>query len=126
MIAFIIGTIVGATLGSQPQPSSPQGLTKKDIKTQGGANYGKVRIYRNLGGNQRANVLRVGRRVAMSQPFEYESPFYNEVIDYLETKWQRKLTEHERAVVIEGYRFGRLVEASNEIRYWRRSKCETN
>jgi hypothetical protein len=52
----------------------------------------------------------------MSQPFEYESPFYNEVIDYLETKWQRKLTEHERAVVIEGYRFGRLVEASNEIR----------
>jgi hypothetical protein len=36
--------------------------------------------------------------------------FINEVIDYLETKWQRKLTEHERAVVIEGYRFGRLTE----------------
>jgi hypothetical protein len=42
--------------------------------------------------------------------------FINEVIDYLETKWQRKLTEHERAVVVEGYRFGRLVEAENEIR----------
>jgi len=52
----------------------------------------------------------------MRQPFEYESPFYNEVIDYLETKWQRKLEPHERAVLVEGYRFGRLVEASNEIR----------
>jgi hypothetical protein len=52
----------------------------------------------------------------MRQPFEYESPYYNEVIDYLETKWQRKLTEHERAVLVEGYRFGRLVEAENEIR----------
>jgi hypothetical protein len=52
----------------------------------------------------------------MRQPFEYESPFYHEVIYYLETKWQRKLTEHERAVLVEGYRFGRLVESENEIR----------
>jgi hypothetical protein len=52
----------------------------------------------------------------MSQPFNYESPFYNEVIYYLETKWNRKLTDHEKHVVIEGYRFGRLVEAENEVR----------
>ena len=51
----------------------------------------------------------------MRQPFEYESPFYNGVIYYLETKWQRKLTEHEKSVLIEGYRFGRLVESENEI-----------
>jgi hypothetical protein len=52
----------------------------------------------------------------MSQPFNYESPFYNEVIYYLESKWNRKLTDHEKAVLIEGYRFGRLVESENEIR----------
>jgi hypothetical protein len=52
----------------------------------------------------------------MSQPFNYESPLYNEVIYYLETKWNRKLTDHEKSVLIEGYRFGRLVEAENEIR----------
>jgi hypothetical protein len=50
------------------------------------------------------------------EPFHYERIFYNEVISYLETKWQRQLTEHERHVVIEGYRFGRLVEAENEIK----------
>jgi hypothetical protein len=52
----------------------------------------------------------------MSQPFNYESPFYNEVIYYLESKWNRKLTDHEKHVVIEGYRYGRLVEAENEVR----------
>jgi hypothetical protein len=52
----------------------------------------------------------------MRQPFEYESPFYNEVIDYLQTKWKRQLTEHERAVLVEGYRFGRLAEMQNEIK----------
>jgi hypothetical protein len=52
----------------------------------------------------------------MRQPFEYESPFYHEVIDYLETKWQRKLEPHERAVLVEGYRFGRLAEMENEIK----------
>jgi hypothetical protein len=52
----------------------------------------------------------------MRQPFEYESPFYNDVIYYLEQKWQRKLTDHEKHVLIEGYRFGRLVESENEIR----------
>lgn len=52
----------------------------------------------------------------MSQPFEYSQIFYNEVIYYLESKWQRRLTDHERHVLIEGYRFGRLTEAENEIK----------
>jgi hypothetical protein len=52
----------------------------------------------------------------MRQPFEYSPLLYNEVIDYLETKWQRKLTDHERHILIEGYRFGRLVESENEIK----------
>lgn len=46
----------------------------------------------------------------MNQPFEYPQMYYNEVIHYLEAKWQRRLTEHERHVLIEGYKFGRLVE----------------
>jgi hypothetical protein len=52
----------------------------------------------------------------MSQPFNYEQIFYNDVTYYLETKWQRKLTDHEKHILIEGYRFGRLVEAENEIK----------
>ena len=49
-------------------------------------------------------------------PFDYDRIFYNEVIDYLQTKWARKLTEHEVTVLLEGYRFGRLAEAQNEIK----------
>lgn len=52
----------------------------------------------------------------MSQPFNYEQIFYNEVIYYLEQKWNRSLTDHEKHVIIEGYRFGRLVEAECEIK----------
>lgn len=52
----------------------------------------------------------------MTQPFNYENIFYNDVIYFLETKWGRKLTNHEKHILIEGYRFGRLVEAENEIR----------
>jgi hypothetical protein len=53
----------------------------------------------------------------MSQePFIYDQIFYNEVISYLENKWNRKLDDHERHVLIEGYRFGRLVEMENEIK----------
>ncbi|MEH7109059.1 MULTISPECIES: hypothetical protein [Bacillaceae] len=52
----------------------------------------------------------------MKEPFEYPNIFYNEVIMYLETKWDRRLTDHERNVLIEGYRFGRMVEAENEIK----------
>lgn len=49
-------------------------------------------------------------------PFEYPTMFYNEVIMYLEQKWNRQLSDHERHVLIEGYRFGRLVESENEIK----------
>jgi hypothetical protein len=49
-------------------------------------------------------------------PFEYPEIFYNDVILYLETKWNRRLTDHERHVLIEGYRFGRMVEAESEIK----------
>lgn len=52
----------------------------------------------------------------MKQPFEYDQILYQEVIHYLEQKWHRRLNYHERHVLIEGYRFGRLVEAENEIR----------
>ncbi|WP_161487099.1 hypothetical protein [Neobacillus mesonae] len=51
----------------------------------------------------------------MNEPFEYPDIFYNEVIFYLETKWNRRLNDHERHVLIEGYRFGRMIEAENEI-----------
>lgn len=53
-----------------------------------------------------------------NQPFEYSSIFYNEAIDYLEKKWNRKLNEHEMHILIEGYRFGRMVEAENEIQIY--------
>ena len=46
----------------------------------------------------------------------YENILYNEVIYHLEQQWKRKLTDHEKHVVIEGYRFGRLVEARNELK----------
>jgi hypothetical protein len=48
--------------------------------------------------------------------FEYNQLFYNDVIYYLEEKWGRKLTDHEKHVLIEGYKFGRLVESENEIK----------
>jgi hypothetical protein len=48
--------------------------------------------------------------------FNYENIFYNEVIYYLEQKWNRSLTDHEKHVAIECYKFGRLVEAENEIK----------
>ncbi len=46
----------------------------------------------------------------MRDTFEYSPAFYNEAILFLEEKWQRKLTEHEKNVLIEGYRYGRLQE----------------
>lgn len=52
----------------------------------------------------------------MNKPFNYSEIFYNEVIYYLETKWNRRLNEHERNVLIEGYCFGRLIESENEIK----------
>ncbi len=50
----------------------------------------------------------------MNEPFEYPEILYNEVLFYLETKWNRRLNDHERHILIEGYRFGRMIEAENE------------
>ncbi|MFJ7726738.1 hypothetical protein ACIQXV_11290 [Neobacillus sp. NPDC097160] len=52
----------------------------------------------------------------MNKPFDYPEIFYNEAIFYLETKWKRRLSDHERHVLIEGYRFGRMIEAETEIK----------
>jgi hypothetical protein len=51
----------------------------------------------------------------MKKPFDYNQIFYNEVIYYLEQKWNRPLTDHERHVLIEGYKYGRLVETENQV-----------
>jgi hypothetical protein len=45
----------------------------------------------------------------------YEGILYNEVIYYLEQKWGRKLEPHEKHILIEGYKFGRKVEAECEL-----------
>ncbi|WP_157042251.1 hypothetical protein [Neobacillus jeddahensis] len=52
----------------------------------------------------------------MNHPFEYPEIFYNEVIHYLESRWERRLTNHERHVLIEGYRYGRMIEAEAELK----------
>jgi hypothetical protein len=61
----------------------------------------------------------------MDKPFEYSEIFYNEVIHFLETKWKRRLSDHERRVLIEGYRFGRMIEADNEIKILSAIKLES-
>lgn len=48
------------------------------------------------------------------QVFDYNTIFYNEAIMYMENLWQRKLTDHERHIVKESYRFGRLVEMMSQ------------
>ena len=52
----------------------------------------------------------------MNEPFNYPEIFYNEAIMYLETKWNRRLNDHERHILMEGYRFGRMIESENEIK----------
>jgi hypothetical protein len=54
--------------------------------------------------------------ISLKDSFEYSQILYNEAILYLETKWNRKLNDHERHVLIEGYRFGRMIEAEDEIK----------
>jgi hypothetical protein len=51
----------------------------------------------------------------MKDTFEYSQILYNEAILHLETKWNRRLDDHERNVLIEGYRYGRMIEAEEEI-----------
>jgi hypothetical protein len=52
----------------------------------------------------------------MRAPFEYDRIFYNEIILEVETQWDRKLSDHEKNILIQGYRFGRIAEAENEIK----------
>jgi hypothetical protein len=47
----------------------------------------------------------------------YEQILFNDVIYYLEQKWGRPLEDHERNILIEGYKFGRKVEAECEIKF---------
>lgn len=47
---------------------------------------------------------------------EYNQLFYNEVIFHIESQWNRRLTDHEKHILILGYNFGRQVEASNELK----------
>jgi hypothetical protein len=52
----------------------------------------------------------------MRQPLDYPEIMYNDAIYKLEQEWQRELTEHEKHVLIQGYKMGRIVEAENEIK----------
>jgi hypothetical protein len=52
----------------------------------------------------------------MRQPLDYPEIMYNDAIYKLEQEWQRKLTDHEKHVLIQGYKIGRIVEAENEIK----------
>jgi hypothetical protein len=45
-----------------------------------------------------------------NEPMHYDNILYNELIYQLEQNWNRKLTEHEKNVLIYGYRFGRMIE----------------
>jgi hypothetical protein len=47
---------------------------------------------------------------------DYNHILYNDLFYYLEQKWERKLTDHEKHLLVEGYKFGRQVEAENELK----------
>lgn len=50
------------------------------------------------------------------EPLEYNRLFYNEAIYYLEQKWQCRLTDHEKQIAIEIYRFVRTQQAEEELK----------
>ena len=43
-------------------------------------------------------------------PLEYSPIQYNEAIEYLERTWNRPLSDHEKNVLIQGYKIGRTIE----------------
>jgi hypothetical protein len=49
-------------------------------------------------------------------PLEYNQISYNEPILWLEQKWQRKLTEHEKHLAILIYRYTRTTQEAEEIK----------
>lgn len=53
----------------------------------------------------------------MTEPLQFNPLFYNEPILYLENKWQRKLTEHEKHIVIEIYNWTRTNVEAEEIKF---------
>jgi len=44
----------------------------------------------------------------------FDQIHYNEVTLYLEKKWQRRLQQWEKDILIEGYRYGRHTEIENK------------
>jgi hypothetical protein len=50
------------------------------------------------------------------EPLEYNQLFYNDAIYYLEQRWQRRLTDHEKHIAIEIYRFVRTEQAEEELK----------
>ena len=52
-------------------------------------------------------------------PFDYNPISYNEAIEYQERDWQRKLNDHERNLLIQGYKIGRTVEM---LEQWRKEE----
>jgi hypothetical protein len=47
---------------------------------------------------------------------EFDPILYNEAIYYLETAWNRKLTEHERHIAVEIYKWTRTNIEAEELK----------
>lgn len=50
------------------------------------------------------------------EPLQFNPLLYNEPIYYLEQAWQRKLTEHEKHLAIEIYRWTRTNIEAEELK----------
>jgi hypothetical protein len=50
------------------------------------------------------------------EPLEFDQILYNEPVFWLEQKWQRKLTDHEKHLAILIYRWTRTSQEAEEIK----------
>jgi hypothetical protein len=50
------------------------------------------------------------------EPLKFDQILYNEPIYWLEQKWQRKLTDHEKHIAILIYRWTRTTQEAEEIK----------
>jgi hypothetical protein len=50
------------------------------------------------------------------EPLKYDQIQYNEPILWLEQNWGRKLTEHEKNIVVQVYRYTRTSQEAEEIK----------
>jgi hypothetical protein len=50
------------------------------------------------------------------EPLEFNPISYNEPIYWLEERWGRKLTEHEKVIVTLTYRWTRTTQEAEEIK----------